>query len=592
MRHGSDEAFMDTYSSDFFWSLPPDELTPPELKLRQALLDWVRELPRPLPIVEWIDRRIGGELETRSDTLGSVEVALRGVGFSTKSVETSPETFFEKLPKDFLSTSEELLRDGIFEFLACWKSSELATLADLAGHPVVQQRQAAFLPQEVQLKDWVERRIGLEVHFSRDAKGRFVLELSPAARGHVRVKFEQLRVEGRHRLVGESEQREISRESFFSNLPLDELLPLEIDLRQSLLDFMQRWRQQHQRPEGQPTPSPPLSSAARDTTIVRLRSALLPPKVSFKDWVEHRIGREVELRLDAHGRQYELALVPGTLAAVTAVPGAGGGASGSATADTSAGVLGRAVSASDSFLNSLPPEEITELESNLRTALLGFLMASGDIPVLVTEAMKDEGILVCQKAFLPPDVPLVAWIESRVGGEVEVFKSSTGVITMKTQIVPAAGDAKVEKKNQPFFETLPTDEFTLEEEWLRKAVLGFLSSWDKPERATLSNALKSVHVELAWKALLGNHTPVPFQDWIDRRIGGEVEMRRTAGDQWELALSGSFDDGDAGGDGVCNRGGASSGNAAGFGTGTASTTADGVSFGSGKRRKLCRVEGN
>ena len=51
-------------SAQFFDSLPASDLLPMEAALRQVLVDWLHAKPGPFPLIEWIDRRIGGEVVT------------------------------------------------------------------------------------------------------------------------------------------------------------------------------------------------------------------------------------------------------------------------------------------------------------------------------------------------------------------------------------------------------------------------------------------------------------------------------------------------------------------------------------------------
>eukprot|EP00401_Gymnodinium_catenatum_P012149 CAMPEP_0117541404 /NCGR_PEP_ID=MMETSP0784-20121206/44002_1 /TAXON_ID=39447 /ORGANISM="" /LENGTH=103 /DNA_ID=CAMNT_0005338099 /DNA_START=93 /DNA_END=401 /DNA_ORIENTATION=- len=56
---------MQGYSrASLFRDLPADHLMPHETALRKALMDILHLRPEPFPLLEWIDRRIGGEVET------------------------------------------------------------------------------------------------------------------------------------------------------------------------------------------------------------------------------------------------------------------------------------------------------------------------------------------------------------------------------------------------------------------------------------------------------------------------------------------------------------------------------------------------
>merc|ERR1719178_249128 len=84
------------------------------------------------------------------------------------------------------------------------------------------------------------------------------------------------------------------KEQFFASLPEDSFLPEEEDLRDTLLAFLGKWT-------GSEPPS--LSDAGSDAEIRRTRPGVLPKgcQVSLKDWIERRIGGEIELAVDPRG---------------------------------------------------------------------------------------------------------------------------------------------------------------------------------------------------------------------------------------------------------------------------------------------------
>merc|ERR1719357_2454038 len=83
------------------------------------------------------------------------------------------------------------------------------------------------------------------------------------------------------------------REAFFAGLPKDDFTPDEERLREALLDFLYKWKE---RGVGKGEP-PSLSHAGGDADVRASRAAVLPPgtPVSLKDWIEHRMGGEIEM---------------------------------------------------------------------------------------------------------------------------------------------------------------------------------------------------------------------------------------------------------------------------------------------------------
>lgn len=193
--------------------LPPAELTDWEHDLRRPLLDVLQYLNGPLPLVEWINARLGGELETFFDETGAVMVRLRP-GFAQPARGPPPgrgqplvggppptdmekdnsrrDAFFEKLPDDSFNNSEIKLRSNIFEFLATWQSTKKATLADLAGDAMIEKVRSQFVPKVVTLREWIERRMGEEILFRTDRSGIDIVDVTQAGQEGVSDMIEDL----------------------------------------------------------------------------------------------------------------------------------------------------------------------------------------------------------------------------------------------------------------------------------------------------------------------------------------------------------------------------------------------------------------
>jgi len=435
-------------NSEFFAGLPADKWTPIEHNLRKALLKACASNNNQFPLIEWIDRRIGGEVETRRTEDGFYEILLRdngnddgdeggviggGAGKETLRGATKEE-FFSSLSPDEFAPPEEALREAIFEFLATWSSPELATLQQLSNFPKVQKARGQFLPKGVSLKDWIEHRVGGEIEFRRGNKpGVEVIHLTPEAQSVVMHKFQQISSQpimppmgmppmgmppmgmgppmGAPAMSGpmgggvpREQQKRADEEAWFDSLPVDRLLPKEIDLREAIINWIGRW--EDERPAHRPRGSPPhLADAGPEPEIRRCRGALLPPKVKFTKWIERRIGGEVELRPIDNG-QHEVYLRDAAPPNRRKQKHSGGGTQ----------------EEKDAFFATLPEDEFSVDEDNLRVAILDFLSRwEGGSPPSVADTQHDEEILQARVTLLPKGCPVSfkEWIDRRIGGEIE-----------------------------------------------------------------------------------------------------------------------------------------------------------------------------
>jgi len=170
------------------------------------------------------------------------------------------------------------------------------------------------------------------------------------------------------------------------------------------------------------------------------------------------------------------------------------------------------------------------------------------------EVAKDRAVQQARSVLLPPEVPLRTWLEARVGGEVEVIKEPKGIVLRLRSgdasmagagdnitgsagagtgagAGAGAGDAAAGNSNgspelakDRFFATLPEDSFLNEEEGLREALLNFLGNWKQREPPRLSQAVIDHEVSRMKLLVIPKGIPVSLKDWIDRRMGAELEM--------------------------------------------------------------------
>jgi hypothetical protein len=191
-------------------NLKPDSLEVWEQDLRQQLVDILLFLQGPLPLADWIDHRIGGELETFQDQNGGLMVGFRGQGMAMgfapapgfgqkggskggNALPLDPQraakdaalhaqrsaTFFSKLPADSFTVNEVRLREAIFDFLARKKNIEGVRCSDLDKDRKCAEFLRQFCPKVITLKEWTERRMGAELLF----KGPFDhVKMTPVAK--------------------------------------------------------------------------------------------------------------------------------------------------------------------------------------------------------------------------------------------------------------------------------------------------------------------------------------------------------------------------------------------------------------------------
>lgn len=295
-------------------------------------------------------------------------------------------------------------------------------------------------------------------------------------------------------------------------------------MRQAILDFLEGWPRQ--KPPGV---YPTMSELGSDAKVRKAKEALLPSNVPLKEWIDRRIGGEVELRKQNNSEQIDVFIRGQAPPPKAPAPPGPGGRGPVPKAKTPGRPQPPAVSteeATEAFLAKLPAEEHTDPEAELRQAIIDYLEANGRGPIPLADATKDSRVKQCRIAFLPPEVPLRAWIDRRIGGEVEVAKDAKGHFTIGLRGAADVVDEPEisQQSKEEFFESLPPDGFTADEEALREALLDFLSNWKGKEPPTLAGAGGDGKVKRFRPKVLPNGVPVTLRDWIDRRIGGEVEM--------------------------------------------------------------------
>jgi len=289
-----------------------------------------------------------------------------------------------------------------------------------------------FLPRNVRLKAWIEYRIGGEIEIKPGRRGEDI-HLTEQARMTVRAKSEQILQQDMMRHGpppphmammppvgyphpppfagppgppmphhpgmmqhgrGPAPPPPVNKDAWFDSLPADMLLPTELNLREALMNWIQRWPK---------TKIPTLNDASNDTEVRRSKIELLPPKFRLAEWIERRIGGEIELRPNRDGHDIFLR---GDGQAV----GAGRASNRGTQADR------------EEWFDQLPADDFTIHEQNLREALLRFLSEwKGAKPPTNSDLAADAEVLECRRKLLPPGcrVSHRQWIDRRIGGEIE-----------------------------------------------------------------------------------------------------------------------------------------------------------------------------
>jgi hypothetical protein len=477
------------------------------------------------------------------------------------------------------------LRDAIFNFLASWTSQALANISDLSKDGEVQKIKARFLPKEVQFMEWIEARIGGEIELGKEGGPHPIIHLSKPAQAIVAEKFKKMqasrssgssrggsgsgagaprpKAEGRPPADGKKfhdekmsseagkkfHDEKMSSEAFFKQLPEDELTPEELELHDAILDWLGRWPAQ--RPDRPKNSVPLLGDLAQDPAIQKLRTACMPPKVSIRDWVDRRIGGEVEVRKDSRG-QFEVLIRGSEPARDTRSEPARdtrdrshhSGKDRDSGKGSRSGKGGGTADVVEAFFAGLPDDSLTDAEAEMRIQVLDWVESRDGASAPLLEASKDHHFLRAQQSLLPPEVPLRLWINRRIGGEVRVEKDNKGQIVMVkiSSEDPTPKDSGSDKKEE-FFASLPEDSFNPEEEDLRDTLLAFIGNWKGNDPPSLTAASGDAEIRRARSLVLPKNSQVSLKDWIERRIGGEIEMAmdpRGSGN-WLFGLRGALE---------------------------------------------------
>ncbi|CAE6962148.1 unnamed protein product, partial [Symbiodinium sp. CCMP2456] len=416
----------------------------------------------------------------------------------------SVDDFFASLPAEEFEDYEAELREVLINAAA--KAKDL----DLIGG-------------KFPLQQWIDRRLGGELHSTVDDQSRCEIALIGAA--------------------GDPNSESDEAAAFFQGLSDESFSTEEENLRDSIFDFLAGWQKGMQKAK-----LSELSADARVQTCVR---ALLPASVSLADWMERRIGGEIEIHQDESGNDVihvtpeAVKIVAEKMKSRGAAPGnsaqqfpfpppppAGHTVPPKGTGFTAKGAKGGGKPpppplSKEAFLQSLPADELTGDEVALREALLYWIETwrpgsgkgkGGSAAPLVSDVAVNPQILKLRQKLLPTTVTLQEWVEARIGGEIEIRSNQKGHLEMLLRSPAEGAEPEPAQDASAILDELPQDALTEEELELREKVLELVSSSPMPLR----------HVSHTPKVLTLKRKflpdEVPLRDWIDRRIGAEVEV--------------------------------------------------------------------
>eukprot|EP00747_Dinoflagellata_sp_TGD_P159333 gnl/TRDRNA2_/TRDRNA2_177880_c1_seq51.p1 gnl/TRDRNA2_/TRDRNA2_177880_c1~~gnl/TRDRNA2_/TRDRNA2_177880_c1_seq51.p1 ORF type:complete len:362 (-),score=61.14 gnl/TRDRNA2_/TRDRNA2_177880_c1_seq51:161-1246(-) len=194
-------AYEDT---DFFDELPTDAFLPAEEVLRSNLIGALNKLNRRkqytiermmqcegvaeaadelLPrgasmISQWIERRLGQEIEVSQDKNGDSCIKLLQTRYvNPEAYQAEVDEFIATLPPESFTDEEAALRDALVCFVMGWQGSGPPRLIDAESASLVKSARDGFLPSHIPLKTWMNARMGQEFELLQDAMGQYVIGL-------------------------------------------------------------------------------------------------------------------------------------------------------------------------------------------------------------------------------------------------------------------------------------------------------------------------------------------------------------------------------------------------------------------------------
>lgn len=436
--------------AEFFNKLPSDRLIPLEIALRDVIMDWLRIERGSFPIGEWIDRRIGSEVECIIVD-GMPELKLRGQGSNgpskkygkdnhwQSSVPTQhPEgghydrgtkreqpdewgqgkkmtkpAFIKSLPPDHLTNDEAALKASVMKAMRELPKTNQGenmqcSIYDVTGRTDVKRAVRKLLPVDNLhwLLYWLKARMRDDVRVVQYGTGEHFLCLTEHA-AMPSKKGEKFNPEETH-----------PHDKFIDELPKDELTDAEAALREALLDQLTGVACVELKDlRARFGFTPWMSGAKCDKELNKLLVAVFPGADLWKlgqplvRWASARMGAEVELTTTVDGKKaMRLTGLSGDEA------GDGNDSSGASAKDH--GNVG-GLSAADLF-ETFPADDFLSQEETLREVLLRLLEEANE-PVRTATLLRNKDIKgLCDDLFEGSRATLSDWCERRINAEVQI----------------------------------------------------------------------------------------------------------------------------------------------------------------------------
>jgi len=208
---------------------------------------------------------------------------------------------------------------------------------------------------------------------------------------------------------GEGAADEATRARFFKQLPQDDFLDKEVEMREFLLDCLDRHCAENPSSEG-----PSLSELGSNKECRRLKNELLKGQASLREWIDRRIGGEIATKLAKNG-QVMIFYRDGRHAdraqeaPAEELPEASAGSSAKAEA----------------FFQGLPPDGFLPEEEQLREVLLNFIESwTGADPPTLSDITQDAEVRDAKGKCIPKSsgASFKQWIDRRIGGEIATWR--------------------------------------------------------------------------------------------------------------------------------------------------------------------------
>lgn len=131
-------------------------------------------LPAQVSLQQWINRRIGGEIEIFKDDVGRQCMRVRDLEGEVAADDLSTaEEFFETLPGDEFLPAEESLREALLAFLGGWRIPRAAKILEATADQAVKKHfDVLFAGTSATLGQWIQKRIGGEIDVQGDGPGQ------------------------------------------------------------------------------------------------------------------------------------------------------------------------------------------------------------------------------------------------------------------------------------------------------------------------------------------------------------------------------------------------------------------------------------